>query len=202
MSPEPDKPLDPKPIPTSRLSFLLHLDLVPGHLTTIIRNQISILMLVTSAISLCYIIRLVGVVFPQLYQRTFQLHTETEARIFWHTPTRFAVDHPWFFAIAICLSTFATIALLQRRKNQAIQYTALGLSAQGTIFWAGMFCYSFDGFLGPMSLHQDSEFELLQFVKFGFGVFPVTLVALLTTFFGALWDCKKSGEKRLLEEPH
>jgi hypothetical protein len=50
------------------------------------------------------------------------------------------------------------------------------------IVWLWVFCISYSSFLGPMSLHYDSEFELSQFFSFLFGIYPISLLILIVGF--------------------
>ena len=47
------------------------------------------------------------------------------------------------------------------------------------MFWAAMFCFCYDGFTGPVSLTKGKPFSLANFIGFGWGVFPATLVLML-----------------------
>ena len=151
------------------------------------RAYTSIILLVTSAIGMCYLVLHGGYCLPILFARLYGIHSLAEVRDFMPALTRIAVDYSWVFAAFIGLTTIVSIALFDRYPARLFQFTLLGLCSQGILLWLTLFAYFYDGFEGPMSLHHGPEFDFGAFMGSGFGVFPVTLVGLVAAFITALF---------------
>ncbi|MBI3850802.1 MAG: hypothetical protein HY298_11090 [Verrucomicrobia bacterium] len=146
----------------------------------------SAILVTASAVAMSYIILIVGSMLPRFFAVSYKLSSPAEVQDFMQGPTRFAVAYSWAFALAIGLIGVVTATLCYRCPTRTSQLTVLGLCAQAALLWVVMFCYCYDGFCGPMSLHHGPNFELPQFVLFEFGVFPVTFVMLTVTILTAL----------------
>jgi hypothetical protein len=101
--------------------------------------------------------------------------------------TQFAARFYWAFALAVVLICVVVVTLLRQSPTRLLQLLAIGLSAQALVVWFAMFCYCYLGLTGSMSLpFHDARFEFAQFFQFAFGVFPVTLGAILIPGFYAV----------------
>lgn len=143
------------------------------------KNRIPILcLLVSSGVACFYVILRVGSFLPRFFEVAYKLKS-TEVVSFMHTPTRLASGHSWGFAFLLAVILAFTCITLNRHPLRALQIAVVGLCAQGIVFWAAMFCFCYEGFCGPVSVHSGAQFSFVEFVKFEGGVFPVTLLGIL-----------------------
>jgi|GEM_PF-7026801 len=147
--------------------------------------RIPTLLLVSTAIVSAYLIFLIGDFVPRFFEVAYR-ETPKEAMNLMPTPTFLASRHSWVFALTILSLSFATLARLKLQPNRAVPICTIGLCSQGAIFWLAMFCFCYEGFCGPMTLHHASEFNPVEFVRFELGVFPISLIALLAPVI-AVW---------------
>ena len=150
-------------------------------------TRIASLLLIASAVTLSFVCVLVAWLVPPAFRLMYGLKSLDEVREFMPTITRLASDHPWFIAVLLAAVCVASLVALRRLPDSVIQCIVVGLCAQGLVTWAAMFCFCFEAFTGPMSLHHGPEFEFLQFASFGAGVFPVTLLLVAAPLIAALW---------------
>jgi hypothetical protein len=92
--------------------------------------------------------------------------------------TRFAADNHWAFTVVNAVLCLVAIGFLRRRPEKAPRIVLAAACGLGLGTWVAMFGYCYVGFTGPMCLHHEPEFDLLNFLAFGGGVFPVTLAVL------------------------
>jgi len=59
-----------------------------------------------------------------------------------------------------------------------------------------MFCFFYDGFLGPMSLHHQSQFEFIELVRFERGIFPIAFLSITAPLIFSLHSVAKSKGDR------
>jgi hypothetical protein len=137
------------------------------------------LLLISLAIVLSFIIVVIAEILPRLFEIIYQIKTTKDLMDFIPNITRVAFQNSWSFAATLAVISIAGIFQLHRWPNQILKFTILNLCLQTFVFWIAMFCYCYDGFLGPMSLHHDPEFDLANFIGFCWGIFPVSLVAIL-----------------------
>jgi hypothetical protein len=136
--------------------------------------------LAASAVVASYVVLLVGHVLPKLFANAYLIAPSSSDLVILMPPlTQFATRHTWVFALAIVLICVAVVLLFQRPGARVSPLVAIGLSAQALVVWFAMFCFCYDGFGGGMCLHHGPEFEFSQFMQFAFGVFPVTLCAIV-----------------------
>ena len=151
-----------------------------------VSTRLATLVLVGSTVVSSYIVLLIGYVLPRLFAHIFSIRSQSDLDILIPPITRFAARHAWIFAFAATLVFLAVFILTRRFPRRAFQLVVIGLSVQALVFWFAMFCYCFDGLRGSMSLHHDSHFEFAEFFQFAFGVFPVTLCAIVISGLFAL----------------
>ena len=149
-------------------------------------RQIANALLLCSAVGLSYIVLLVGWVTPDAFRSIYSLKTLQEARVLMPDVTMVVVDHSWAFALAIVLLGLVSKVFTDRNPDKMIPFMALGLCCQWLVAWVALLAFFFKGVTGPMSLHHDSEFEFVEFMSFGMGIFPVTLIAVLAPMFVAI----------------
>ena len=117
-----------------------------------------------------YVIMIPGLLYISFWHRSFPNSAEllmpaisSHAVKFW----------PMYSTASLVL---VLIGLLSRSKwNNFI----CSISLIVTWIWYFMICY--DGFLGDMSLHHESSFDAVRFLSFCYGLFPITLIAMLMT---------------------
>jgi len=144
------------------------------------------LLLISLAIVLSFIIVVIGEILPRFFAVTYQIKTTNELMDFIPTITRVAFQNSWSFAAILAVISVAGIFQLHSWPNQILKFTILNLCLQAFVFWMAMFFYCYNGFLGPMSLHHDPEFDFGSFFGFGWGIFPVSLIAIFTPIAFAL----------------
>lgn len=149
-------------------------------------------LLAASAIVASYVILLVGYMLPGLFAGAYQLQTAVEVDMLMPPLTQFASRFAWVFVLIVVLVSVVALTLLQRASVRRTELLAIALSSQALVVWLAMFCYCFDGFRGPISLHHEPRFEFAQFIRLAFGVFPVTLCAILWPGFLALFGSQKA----------
>jgi hypothetical protein len=151
------------------------------------QTRIATFLLVASAVTLSFVCVSVAWLVPAAFRSLYGLKSLDEVRDFMPAITRLASDHSWFIAVLLSGACLVSIAALRRLPDRTVQCITVGLCAQGLVTWMAMFCFCFEGFTGPMCLHHGPEFELPQFVSFGAGVFPVTLLLVVSPMISALW---------------
>jgi hypothetical protein len=150
-------------------------------------KHITSLLLIASAVTQSFVCLLISSLVTPFFRSTYGLKSWGEAREFMPTITRLASDHSWFIAVLFAAVCVASLVALRRLPDSPIQCIVVGQCALGLVTWASMFCFCFEGFTGPMSLHHGPEFEFIQFASFGAGVFPVTLILVVAPVISALW---------------
>ena len=150
-------------------------------------TRIASFLLMATAVTLSYVSVLIAGLVPPAFRAMYGLKSLEEVREFMPTLTRLASDHSWFIALLLAGVCLTSMMLLRRLPDRPVQCITVGLCAQMLVMWAAMFCFCFEGFTGPMSMHHGPEFDAVSFVSFGTGVFPVTFVLIIATLVGALW---------------
>ena len=158
-------------------------------------TRLASLVLAASTVVSSYIVLLIGCVLPKLFATIFGIHSATDLDILIPPITKFAARHAWAFASAAALICLVVIFLIRRSPAQVLQIVAVGLSAQALVVWLAMFCYCYNGLTGSMSFHHSSQFEFAQFFQFAFGVFPVTLCAIVAPALAALLSQPESTKR-------
>ena len=149
-------------------------------------TRLTSLVLAASTVVSSYIVLLIGYVLPKFFASAYRVQSASDLDILIPPITRFAARHAWAFALLAAAICIAAVILCQRPHARVLQLVAVALSAQALVVWFAMFCYCYDGLTGPMSMHHSSEFEFGQFFQFAFGVFPVTLCAIVAPGLFAL----------------
>jgi hypothetical protein len=157
-------------------------------------TRASNLLLLSSAVVLSHLIILFGSFTRPFFNVVYHVKLDQLDQVM-PLPTRLASNYSWVFGVLLGL-TVAMVALASMHHiEKKVQLLALALCAQGFVFWIAMFCFCYDGFLGPMSLHHGPDFDFSEFLQFGYGVFPVALIALLVPA-SAVFFCKGSDDRR------
>jgi hypothetical protein len=146
---------------------------------------IASIFLIAAAAIQSFVCICLGQVVPQAYRSLYHLKSLEEERVFIPAITLFASDHSWLIALALATVCAASIAALRRFPEKTVPCMTVGLCAQGLVTWSAMFCFCFEGFTGAMCLHHGPEFEFFQFVSFGAGVFPITLLLIVVPMIAA-----------------
>ena len=149
-------------------------------------SRIINIFLIASAAAQAFVCLLIGWIVPPAFRSLYGLKTLDEARVLMPTITRFVSEHSWVIALAFVAVCLSSLVAVRRFPGSTVQCMVVGLCAQALVTWLAMFCFCFYGFTGPMSLHHGAEFELSEFVSFGAGVFPVTLLLVLAPTIVAL----------------
>lgn len=150
-------------------------------------TRIASILLLASAAAQSFVCVLIAWIVPPAFRSIYRLKSLDEAWDFMPPITRFASEHSWLIVIALAGVCLGSLLALRNFPERTIQCMAVGLCAESFVTWFAMFCFCFDGFTGPMCLHHSPEFELPQFVAFGAGVFPVTLLLIVAPMIAALW---------------
>ena len=98
--------------------------------------------------------------------------------------TRFAVNWYWLLITLLCLFSCAGLILSVCRVPLALS-GAVGVAMPLIVGWFTLFCYSFDSFLGPVSMHHPQRFEFEAVLFSDHGFFSITFV-LMVFMLGAL----------------
>jgi len=147
------------------------------------------LLLLPAAYVFAHITTLVANLTPRFFEITYKLKPSEDAE-FIPEPTQIAVYYSWIFAISYGMIALTGVFLASRRPALTVQLLTTGLSLQAFIFWVAMFCFCYEGFLGPMTLHSGPDFDFSYFFQFGFGIFPICLIAIVVPIFFA-FKCKR-----------
>jgi hypothetical protein len=146
-------------------------------------TRLPSLLLAAVAVVASYVVLVVGDLVPRFFQVTFKLKQEEVAGFMSH-PTRFATASSWVFVVAVLLALSVALLLFRLHPGHMVRVTVATLCVQGVIVWITFFCYCYDAFCGPMSLHHGPEFDPAQFFRFEVGVFPATLLFILIPLAG------------------
>lgn len=152
------------------------------------RTRIASLLLMGTGMALSFVCVVVAWFVPRAFYIMYQPKSFDEVWKIMPAITRTATHFSWAFVVLIAAMSIASIVCMRRFPERVVEHITAGLCVQGMVAWSGMFCFFFDGFTGPMSLHHGPKFELSEFVSFGFGVFPVTLLSTIALFIMALWS--------------
>ena len=87
---------------------------------------------------------------------------------------------------AMGLIGVVTAIFIRRMPERKIPFATIGLCCQWLVAWVAMLAFLFNAVAGEMSLHHGPEFDIAGFMRFGAGVFPVTLTAVLVPLFMAV----------------
>lgn len=149
--------------------------------------RIASFLLVSSAVTLSFVCVLLAGLVPPAFHALYGLKSLIEVREFMPTITRLASDHSWFIVVLLAGVCFASLVALRRFPDRTVQCITVGLCAQGLVTWTAMFCFCFEGLTGPMCMHHGPEFDIVSFISFGAGIFPVTLLLVVAPMIAALW---------------
>lgn len=153
------------------------------------QNRIAATLLVASATAQAFVCFLVTLLVPAFFRMIYNVKSHDDLLIRMPTITRLVTDHAWFIAVAFAIVCCVALLALRWRSQRLVQILALGLCAQGLVTWLTMFSLCYDGFIGPRSnLTTDPGFELDWFLRFAYGVFPVTFLLIVAPMIAALWS--------------
>ena len=141
--------------------------------------RLASFVLASTTVVASYIVLLISYVLPSFFFAIFRFATPSDLAILVPPITQFAARFAWAFALAVALVCIILVIMLRQSPSRCLQFLAIGLCAQALVVWLAMFCYCYLGLTGSMSLHHDARFEFAHFFQFAFGVFPVTLCAIL-----------------------
>jgi len=160
---------------------------------TLMSTRLASLILAASAVVSSHIVILIGHLLPKLFASAYNAKSAADLDILIPPITQFATRHAWVFALATVLICVVAILLFQRPGARVPRLVAVALSAQALAVWFAMFCFCYEGFNAGFCMHHDPEFEFSQFVKFAYGVFPVTLCAIVAPGLFALLSPNERG---------
>ena len=157
-------------------------------------TRLPSLLVAAVAVVFSYLVLVVGDLVPRFLQVAFKLKPE-EVTGFMSFPTRFATGSSWLFVVAVLLALSVGLVLFRLHPGHVVRVTVATLCVEAAVVWIAFFCYCYDGFCGPMSLHHGPKFDAIEFNRFGAGVFPVTLVMILIPLIGSLgsWSLPLRG---------
>jgi hypothetical protein len=149
-------------------------------------HRLTNALLLCSTLGLSHVVLLVGWSTPFAYSSVYRLKSLQEARALMPDITEVAVDHSWVFAVAMGLIGFVTAIFIRRIPERKVPFAIIGLCGQWLLAWVAILAFLFKAVAGNMSLHHGPEFDITEFMRFGAGVFPVTLTAVLVPLFMAV----------------
>jgi hypothetical protein len=159
-------------------------------------NRIAIVLLTSVSATLAFVFMWIAWLVPHLLYSLYRMKSLDELRDFMFPIAKLATDHSWFIALLFGAVWFASLLVLRRFPDRTIQCVTMGLCAQGLVAWSALFCFLFDEFLGPISLHHDPAFDFDTFIAFGGGVFPITFLFIVAPIMVALLPSKIFGHER------
>ena|SRR5579862_5276257 len=136
------------------------------------------LLLLPSTVVFCYIVALMGQGVPIFYLHTYSPKSLDEARAFMPGITRLAADYAWIFDSSLALIALMVFVSLYWRPGLILRTTIIALCGQAIIVWIAMFCFFYEAFT-RFSIRSGTTFEFQQFLTVYFGIFPLTLGAIL-----------------------
>ena len=143
------------------------------------------LVLSASAVLFCYAVVIVGLIAVKLSATLYVGASPSDFRLLVPGVTQVATAHSWVFAVVlVSVCPFATA--ICHVRGHPLRCVVVGLGCQSLVFWTAMFCDCYAAFLGGISMHHGSSFEIGEFVSFGFGVFPISLAAIVLPVFATL----------------
>lgn len=151
------------------------------------QNRIAAILLVASAATQAFVCIWIALLVPQFFRVAFGHKSMDEALASMPAVTRLVSEHSWLIAIGFALVCLTALAALRRCPEKTMPTLAIGLCAQGFVTWLAMFCFCFEGFIGPVRLSRGPEFDSSRFMGFAAGVFPVTFLLILSPMIAALW---------------
>lgn len=158
------------------------------------------IILISSTLGLTHVVVLAVLSFPALFATAYGCRSLNEALACMLAPTRLVVNELWMFPALLVVINLVIAAGFAFRKDQIAPLLICGLCFQGLAIWLLAFCLCFYGFTGTMCLHHGPEFELEQFLVAGFGVFPVTLAALLVPIAVVTWTMVTEKKQKNAEQ--
>ena len=95
--------------------------------------------------------------------------------------TKLAAEFYWIpLGLVIITGLFAIIySYASKNERRNVFLILITLWSHFLIVWMFLFCLCYHGFTGWMCLHHGPEFEIREFLRCGFGFFPITLLGLL-----------------------
>ena len=149
-------------------------------------TRLASVVLAGSTVVASYIVLLIADIYPKRFANIYGLPSSTHPDILFATCTKFVVRYPWVFVSATALIWLVAVNFVRRFPARVLKFLAIGLSAQALVVWLAMFCFCYEEFQDFISLHHSPRFEFTAFCQFAYGVFPVTLLAIVTPAIIAL----------------
>ena len=158
--------------------------------------RLANLLLITSAVISSYLCVLAGEVVVPFFNRIYQPDSFAELRTLIPPETLFVCDHlPAVVGALVVVCSLALVAV-RRAQGRVGQCVSVGLGAQWLVVWTLAFCLCYDGFLGNESMHHPRSFEFDQVIFLAGGIFPVSLVLILSTLILPFWSKRFIGSTR------
>ena len=142
--------------------------------------------LAADALGLAHSTLAVGFTLPLLVLDVLRIDSISDAHTIMMPIGRFANRHAWLFALSIITIAPTTALFLKRPGARVVPILALGACAQSAVTWCFMFCCSYFLFnMGTVGMHHGPTFDGGAFCAVGFGVFPVSFIAIAAVFSAA-----------------
>ena len=151
------------------------------------------MVLVASSIVLSYAVWMAATVTRAYYRFVYECDAlDVARRAMIPEITQFALGSE---ALVICLiCALGILTAWSCRRHASPLALIAGVTGQLLVVWALGFCLCFGGFTDGGCLHHGPAFEFAQFLSAGYGLFPVTLVAILLPLVSAVaWGRRGSG---------
>lgn len=112
----------------------------------------------------------VGTLYPRILQRISGVGDDTLLS----APSRFAQSNLTLMLVVQVGAAVVEMALNRRMPDRSSYFGVIQASI--LLFYFALLTY--DMFLGPISLHHGPNFSTSEFVRYGFGVYPVSVLLI------------------------
>jgi len=116
-----------------------------------------------------------GTLYPRILQRLSGVDDDTLLS----APSRLAQSNLALMLIIQLIAAVSEVAVARRSRARASYFGIIQASL--LLLYFGLL--TFDMFLGPVSLHHGPDFSLSEFIRFGFGAYPVALILIGASTF-------------------
>lgn len=143
------------------------------------KNSVEVF-LGTFSVVLAYGITRLAEFLPNYFQVCYRL-SGADVITYLQMPTRFAIEQYWIFPGLMVIIAAASIKCVKSCRFPLLNVTLASICAQLAVAWLAMFLFCYEGFSDTFSIHRGPTFCFLNFIKFGGGIFPITLIFLIGT---------------------
>jgi hypothetical protein len=125
----------------------------------------------------------VGTLYPRVLQRISGVNDDTLLS----APSRFAQSNLGLMVILQVAAAVSEIAFYRKHTDRSSYFAVIQASL--LVLYFGLLTY--DMFLGPICLHHGPHFSPSEFVRYGFGIYPVSIALVFLSAFLIRQENKK-----------